>query len=131
MTHSPRGNRQVGPLLPRWSPPSDRLPIFLLPLRGRLWLPEHRVTIGRRNFETQRNVNAQSSKSRDLRQRLCLPQALNEEMWEGRGLKKENEEEKSHVLGEGSPQEREPGCALEGSEGWGEGQADRLGSKEL
>lgn len=42
-------------------------------------------------------------------------------MWEGRGLKKENEEEKSHMLGEGSPQEREPGCALEGSEGWGEG----------
>lgn len=66
-------------------------------------------------------MNAQSSKSRELRQRLCLPQALKEGMWEGRDLKKENEEEKSHMLGEGSPQEREPECALEGSEGWGEG----------
>lgn len=52
-------------------------------------------------------------------------------MWEGRGPKKRNKEERSHRLAEGSLQEREPVCALEGLRDGEKGWADRLGSKEL
>lgn len=51
------------------------------------------------------------------RETVPATQAFKEGMWEGRGLKRSNEEEKSHMLGEGSPQEQEPVCELEGSEG--------------
>lgn len=42
------------------------------------------------------------------RETVPATQAFKEGMWERTGLKRRNEEEKSHMLGEGSPQEREP-----------------------
>lgn len=68
------------------------------------------------------------------RQVVSATQAFREGVWERRGPKRRNEEERSHMLGKGqevgSPQERGPVCAWGGVCGMGK-RVDSVGSPEL
>lgn len=130
------------PLLPSWLPPSARLPGPPLPRRASLWLPGDSAagtcrTLRHRGWGFHGETWVPRAVQVGMYDREAVPaaQACREGVWEGRGPERRNEEEGGHMLGKGqrvgSPQERGPACAQEGSEGWGEGWTGSVGSPEL